>query len=87
MVLFHGANVRQARLEERSILDIMPTILSCLDCPVPTDVDGAVIEDAFVEDLRPVDTRAPIDATPSNAQQPTADGDLKGRLEELGYLE
>jgi predicted AlkP superfamily phosphohydrolase/phosphomutase len=84
MVLFHGSDVEQGTLATQSILDVAPTVLRYLDCPVPTDVDGEAIEDPFGGALPDPGERAPIGST---AGRQTEDEDLKRRLEDLGYLE
>lgn len=82
-LLIHGPDVAATELDRRSILDIAPTVLRYLDCPVPTDIDGTAIEEPFRR-LPDSGTRDPLPPT----RRSGAGGDeLEGRLEDLGYLE
>lgn len=87
IVLFAGDGVGDRTLDERSILDVMPTVLRYLGSPIPTDVEGTSIEEAFEEGLEPIERREPITRTRSaDAERPDGD-ELEEHLEELGYLE
>ncbi|WP_396613397.1 alkaline phosphatase family protein (plasmid) [Haloferax sp. S1W] len=85
MLLVHGPDVTAGELSARSILDIAPTVLRYFDCPVPTDLDGEAFAEPFYEGLPETRQRAPIAATSDDTT--TDDGELKRRLEDLGYLE
>jgi predicted AlkP superfamily phosphohydrolase/phosphomutase len=86
ILLMDGPDVASGRYNERSILDVMPTVLNYLDCPIPTDVDGTVFDDVFEGDLPPRETRAPIEGSHTTA--PGADADsVTEQLRDLGYLE
>lgn len=85
MLLVHGPDVRSGALSTQSILDVAPTVLRYLDCPVPTDLDGEAFAEPFRDGLPDPGTRAPI--APSDDPEATDDEELKGRLEDLGYLE
>lgn len=85
MVLLHGPDVAAGTLPERSLLDVMPTVLRYLGCDVPTDVDGEAIEAPFTRDLGG-GSRAPL---PAGTGVGSSGGDqaLERRLADLGYLE
>jgi predicted AlkP superfamily phosphohydrolase/phosphomutase len=85
MLLVHGPDVEAGELATRSILDVAPTVLRYLDCPVPTDLDGEALTDPFRGGLPETGRRAPIE--PSERPNPASDGELESRLEDLGYLE
>ena len=87
MVLLAGDGVAGGSLDERSILDVMPTVLQYLGSPIPTDVEGEVIGEAFEGDLGPVERREPIEPTRTPGGNRHDEDDLEDRLEELGYLE
>jgi predicted AlkP superfamily phosphohydrolase/phosphomutase len=46
--LLWGPGVQPGRLEGAHIVDLAPTVLAALDVPVPDDMDGRVLESAFV---------------------------------------
>ena len=85
IVLCHGPDVRDTELPPQSLVDVMPTVLRYFDCPVPTDVDGTAIEEAFDPQLPDPGTRDPLDPAADRRTDP--DGDLERRLTDLGYLE
>jgi predicted AlkP superfamily phosphohydrolase/phosphomutase len=85
MLLLHGDEVEPGTLAERSLLDVMPTVLRYLDCPVPDDVDGEAVTDAFADGLGRRRTRPPLQPDPAGDADDS--DELKRRLEDLGYLE
>jgi predicted AlkP superfamily phosphohydrolase/phosphomutase len=85
MLLLHGADVTAGELDQRSILDIAPTVLQYLDTPVPTDMHGEPFAEPFRDGLPERTTRDPI-ASGGRADA-TEDEELERRLEDLGYLE
>ena len=84
---------------ELSILDVMPSMLYCLDLPVPDDLEGRVPEEIFEPEVirtRPVKTGgglepAELPAPPPSGQTlelgPEEEAVLVDRLRELGYIE
>ena len=85
--------VSGGRLEGAHITDVAPTALYLLGVPVPDDLDGAVLEQAFVRETltaAPVGHAAALEAV----YAPTAETyseeeeeEIRARLEGLGYLE
>jgi len=71
------------RLEQISILDIAPTILTAHGCAIPTDVDGEALP-IVTGDPDP-GTREPIALGQSDGERDT-DG-VEDRLKQLGYME
>ena len=70
------------------LIDIAPTVLHSLDLPVPTDMDGRVLEEIFLEPRKvqyeEVDnavTHEPVHYLESEAEM------IEQRLRDLGYVE
>lgn len=80
-------------LDEHSLLDIAPTALHLLSLPVPDDMDGRVMHDAFRRDYltahpiahRSADPLDPTDVNPGTWTDAEA-AELEARLRDLGYL-
>jgi len=51
ILLLAGDDIESTTLPERSILDVMPTVLSYMDCPLPTDIDGECIQEPFRSEM------------------------------------
>jgi predicted AlkP superfamily phosphohydrolase/phosphomutase len=85
IVLLAGDGVKSMELPEHSILDVMPTILSYMDCPIPEDVDGSVIQEPFEKELSTEKTRPVIQ--PDDSRSNADEAQMKESLKDLGYLE
>jgi arylsulfatase A-like enzyme len=81
-----------ASIDQPQIIDIAPTVLYLLNQPVPKDMDGRVLEEAFhlgVFNIRPVTY---VDADGEEEKKPEdslATGDeeqVYKHLKDLGYL-
>jgi predicted AlkP superfamily phosphohydrolase/phosphomutase len=78
---------------EASLMDITPTVLHLLGCPVPEHIDGQVIVDRLTTDwrARPVRTFQDNDwakrASQGDGLSRTEERELLDRLRKLGYLE
>ncbi|AEN05332.1 alkaline phosphatase family protein [Halolamina sp.] len=82
LFLAEGPEVEAERLEETvSILDVAPTVLHSVDCPVPADLDGEPLP-LFGD--REWTERDPI---PYDEAGGTSGEAVQERLEDLGYLE
>jgi hypothetical protein len=97
MLIVNGPNVQPGRvLQGASIYDIAPTVLHAMGLPVPSDMDGHVLEGAFVDGYLtafPVQIADKGSAAESPAEgMPTVDFTAEGekeiveRLKGLGYL-
>lgn len=76
-----------ASLETASIMDVTPTLLHALDLPVPTNVDGRVLLEAFAPP-KPVRTTAPSASGVSLGElDASQEEEIIERLQGLGYLE
>ena len=80
----------KVRIEGARIVDLAPTVLHLMGCPIPDDMDGQVLTDA----LRPAsrDVRPPVTTTEGNTARPgyeltdDEEAELRPRLRGLGYL-
>lgn len=93
MVTLHGGPFRRGvRLREFNIVDLAPTILHLLGCPLPSDLDGQVMIEALTPGARDA---CPVRVS-GTAWQPSADDQagfsqkeeqaVADRLRGLGYL-
>jgi predicted AlkP superfamily phosphohydrolase/phosphomutase len=80
------------RIEDASVVDILPTVMAALDIPLSPAFDGNVIRTAFADDST-IEYRD-ADAVPSprtrserGINQTARDDAVEKRLEDLGYLE
>jgi len=86
MFCIAGNNIKTGHTTNAEIVDIFPTILHMMDIPIPDDVDGKIITDAFevYEGSRFV---APDGSTTSHITVGTEDFEkVANRLKDLGYL-
>ena len=94
IVILHGPSFADGpELAGARIVDLAPTILHALRLPIPTDMDGRVLAEAF----RPEAGREPVEyvaPTEEDADDRPADGysaqesaQIEERLRGLGYLE
>jgi predicted AlkP superfamily phosphohydrolase/phosphomutase len=81
----------QSRVDGARLIDITPTVLNLLDCPIPSEVDGRVLTDwvntghKIQIDDAPSDTRRLT--SPDEGFSPEDEENVVNRLKELGYLE
>lgn len=99
VVVLHGAPFRHRHeLQEASVLDITPTVLTLFGLPVAEDMDGRPILDAFdpaflqahpVAWVPTYETGALAEAArpvSGPSRDPEGDRELKEKLQSLGYL-
>jgi predicted AlkP superfamily phosphohydrolase/phosphomutase len=93
MLIMNGPGVRAgSSIEGSAIQDVAPTVLHTMGLPVPTDMDGHVLEQAFGEDYTasfPVTFADPADVSGEGGWTDyTEEGEkeIMERLEGLGYL-
>ncbi|MFC2029616.1 alkaline phosphatase family protein [Chloroflexota bacterium] len=99
MLIMNGPGIRPgAEIDGAAIQDIAPTVLHVMGQPVPTDMDGRVLEDAFAEGFMeafPLQTAEAAepgepgeDADPSDEAGYTEEGEkeILERLRGLGYM-
>lgn len=72
---------RGSVLNDSSIVDIAPTVMSLFDCSAPEYFDGVVLQDLWggIRERKPARGEAALETMPSR------DGELKSRLRALGY--
>ncbi|WP_247009112.1 alkaline phosphatase family protein [Halorientalis litorea] len=87
----HGPDVQSASLDDHAeILDLAPTILHLLDCPVPETLEGRVVTEMFAEGSDPAER--PVERVEPGHYDIAASGRgdgqaLEERLQDLGYLD
>jgi len=73
------------------IVDIAPTILHTMGLPVPDDMDGRVLADAFVEDVKVIVSKTKtVEQVSTSEKDPyskTESAEIEKRLRGIGYLE
>jgi predicted AlkP superfamily phosphohydrolase/phosphomutase len=92
MLMMSGKGVKSGgAIEGAGIEDLAPTILYAMGCPIPSDMDGRVLDEAFTEEFR---AETPIlqgsDAASRELEDfgysDEAEEEIKERLRGLGYL-
>jgi predicted AlkP superfamily phosphohydrolase/phosphomutase len=92
MLIMSGPGIRPGgRIEGASIIDMAPTILHLMGLPVPTDMDGRVLEGALSAEYMaayPVQIAEPKLAEDVSEMGYTEEGEkeIMERLQGLGYL-
>ena len=95
MCLLHGPGIRQqTEISGARIVDLAPTILHLAGVPLPDDLDGRVLMDAFepgsAPALQPLRYQPNLTAPAGDAAPPGADAtyddEVASRLTGLGYL-
>jgi len=51
ILLFWGEGVKKGTLAKANMTDIAPSLLALLDTPIPQDMDGRVLQEAFQEEI------------------------------------
>ncbi len=92
LLMMKGNRIRKgAGVEGAEIIDLAPSILHFLDLPVPEEMDGKVLESAFVDrafekaPVRYVREEA-LSFQPQDVYTDTEEEELKERLRSLNYL-
>lgn len=86
-----GEGVRQVTLEGIHMTDLTPTILALLDVPIPEDMDGRVIREAFQEafwqgkEIRYCGVEESVARTDTGLSQEEEE-QIHRRLKGLGYV-
>jgi len=88
-----GPGIQAGALAESArIVDLAPTVLYLMGCPVPEDMDGRVLRDvftpAFLQGRHPVPHQADCFAAPAAVSLSTdEEAELRLRLKGMGYLD
>lgn len=95
VLIMHGKHLLQGKAMNAHIMDLAPTILYAMGLPVPEDMDGKVLTDAFSNDYlksHPVQYRK-IKETSLRKEKQVATGlpeeaeTTRERLRDLGYID
>jgi predicted AlkP superfamily phosphohydrolase/phosphomutase len=89
IVAIGGRGVQSGKRIEGNIIDITPTALAALGLRVPVDMEGQVLNDAFVHKLV-VEREPPVEKIAEEHAEVYTEEErrmLEKRLAELGYLE
>lgn len=81
---------RGSLLNQPRIVDLAPTVLHLMGCPVPQDMDGRVLAEALTDELREMaPAQAPELSIPANKSYTLSqdeEAEIEARLKGLGYL-
>jgi len=92
MVIFHGENIRKnIQIEKAEIIDLLPTILAILQIPIPTRLDGKVLDEIFISPEKlnrlQIEDEVPKKEADAAFQYSVQEQDeVANRLKQLGYL-
>jgi len=92
MILLAGKGVAPGMLEPSQIVDVAPTVLHLLGHPVPTNMDGSVLFQAFTRESfsgQEVATSVSVELQAAGDAETYSDKDeaeIISRLTDLGYL-
>jgi len=91
LFLMKGRDIVQGTTVNASIIDLFPTICHILDVPIPPDVDGRVLKEAFKPDSELWKRETKYGVPPTKRIEPIYWSDeeteeLKEKLKRLGYL-
>lgn len=85
-----GPNVQAgATLQNASLIDLAPTILYALGLPIPPDMDGRVLSEAFTPDFQTApsyDTAAAVRTDFGGTYSDDEEAEVIQRLSDLGYV-
>jgi predicted AlkP superfamily phosphohydrolase/phosphomutase len=94
ILFLRGEGIKQAHeIKHANIMDLAPTILALFDLPIPEDMDGKVIEEAFEPGYlqeHPVRFSSDGSKDETRGMQDYSDDEadiIRSRLQGLGYLE
>ena len=90
VLMMKGKNISRMMLPKAKIVDVAPTVLALLGLPVPTDMDGRVLVEAFSKEFAESNQVSRIDYTTQKEFEHTYTDEqvdeLKKTLRGLGYL-
>ena len=89
--LFAGDSFRPGSGDTASLLDIAPTVLYLLGAPIPEEIDGTVLTEAFEDEFREKTSATVVPEAEIHGETQKAKGrddleDVKERLGDLGYI-
>lgn len=95
MINISGPGVKPGRMDTSRIVDVAPTILYRLGMMVPSNIEGAVIQQAFTPEYlmaNPIQMSQAVSLSPDfvpvtgDSYGPNGEGEVMRRLKDLGYL-
>jgi predicted AlkP superfamily phosphohydrolase/phosphomutase len=87
ILILNGKEFKKNKItKECNIVDIFPTILHYFDIPIPEDVDGKVIKEAFKNDKKVKKTHLSFKKRKMEKLSHQETEEIKDRLRSLGYL-
>lgn len=88
VIIINGSEVLSGvDIHNASIVDLTPTILACLDIPIPDDMDGQVLTHQFKENALRVQRTSALEQTGTEQKFTEEEADnITDRLRQLGYL-
>lgn len=93
MLIMNGPGIRSgATIEGAAIYDMAPTLLHVMGLPIPSDMDGSVLEEAFVDGfmeafpLRVSESRAHKEQVAAIDYTAEGEKEIIERLRGLGYM-
>jgi predicted AlkP superfamily phosphohydrolase/phosphomutase len=91
--LAYGPDVQAVHLQPANLIDVAPTILQLFDQPIPPDMDGHVLTEAFKPDFlqrQPVKYDSELaqrdKANASSGYSDEEEAELREQLRQLGYI-
>jgi predicted AlkP superfamily phosphohydrolase/phosphomutase len=92
LLCLHGPGIREGhQLQDARLIDLAPTILAAMDIPIPHDMDGNVLLDAFIDDPQ-ARKRIRYQAPSTSAEHVASslleqdEEEILNRLRGLGYV-
>jgi predicted AlkP superfamily phosphohydrolase/phosphomutase len=84
----YGPTIKQGRLKTASIMDVAPTVLGLLEVPIPTWMDGKVIDTIFHEKpkVRFCEQDRKVAHVSRETERASDEQIIRDRLKGLGYL-
>jgi predicted AlkP superfamily phosphohydrolase/phosphomutase len=87
-----GVFRRGDSIAEAGVVDVAPTVLHAMGMPIPSDMDGRVLEGAFDADFlasHPVRSGPPLEGPATTAGEYSAEEEagIRASLRGLGYIE
>jgi len=94
VLVIRGPHIKKdQRVYGASLLDVAPTVLTLLGCPVARDMDGKPLKQIFdletveIAEIDSYETPGEPDAAGASAEDPWAARQVLARLVDLGYME
>jgi hypothetical protein len=89
-----GRNIKKGyKIEGARIIDLAPTILYLMDTPIPSDMDGRILEEAIIPSYfknKPPQYTEPPSGLKTRISRPFSEEEsafVEERLRSLGYIE